>query len=38
MFPMPTPAPMSALQARPAPIIFAASTSMVFFSLLERVW
>src|SRR5215469_14410379 len=30
--PMPMPAPTSAMQARPAPIIFAAATSMVFSS------
>src|SRR5215472_538847 len=33
--PMPMPAPTRAMQARPAPIIFAAATSMVFSSALE---
>src|ERR1700722_11895083 len=37
MLPMPTPAPTSAIQARPAPIILAEARSMVVsFACLER--
>src|SRR3977135_3148030 len=35
MMPMPTPAPMSAIEARPAPIIFADARSMVRKLLID---